>query len=134
MRYPHSAERSVYNPKTKKQEKKRYTITNLEKRDKFIKSFGDKEFRKICLQDDSYAKLQDIPFPPGWTWLFNHFYSMWRHCECDFNGNRIFTPKVITDYCECFKVKLTVREKREVMMMHEWASMAIAELEKNNDE
>lgn len=53
---------------------------------------------------------------------------MWKCCEIDMMGNRIFTPRHIMDYCECFGIPLTYRERQLILKLKEWANEAIAEL------
>ena len=79
-------------------------------------------------------KLRDIEFPKGTSWLFNHFYAIWKHCEVDLSGNRILTPRTIMDYCECFGVNMTFRERQLMLKMHEWATESIAQVRENKDE
>jgi hypothetical protein len=107
--------------------------TKLDERNDFIKKFGESEFNKICQTDEKFAKLKDLDFPKGCSWLFNHFYSIWKDCECDINGNKIFTPKQIMDYCLCFGIQMTFRERQEIMMIKEWAFEGISKVKAETD-
>lgn len=107
--------------------------SNADKREDFVKKFGEKKFLELCKDDERLAELQPIPFPEGFTWLSNHFFKIWRHCEIDINGNRIFTPRQIIDYCECFGVKMTYPERKMILKMKEWAVEAIAELKSDKE-
>lgn len=129
---PHPVKHSVLNPTTKKKEEKTEWKTNVDKREDFIKKFGIKKFNEVCKVDPKWAELQDIPIPNGFNWLWYHFLQIWRHCESDLNGNKIFTPRQITDYCECFSVEMTARERRQIMMFEEWAEITISKLHKDD--
>ncbi|MCQ2086563.1 MAG: hypothetical protein MJZ37_00605 [Bacilli bacterium] len=118
---------------TKKREEKTEWTSNAEKRQEFIDKFGEKKFDELAKEDPKFAELQPLPFPEGFTWLFNHFYKIWRHCETDINGNRIFTPRQIIDYCQCFGVTMNFRERAMVLKMKEWAVEAIVELKKEKE-
>lgn len=122
-------------PKSKTGEKKSRTVLkkNIDEREKFIKIFSREEFDKLCAEDPKWAKYRDEPFPPGTSWLFGHFLEMWYSCRSDFNGNKIFTPRTILDYCECFGVELTIFERRKIMSMKHWAVSVIQELNKQSD-
>ena len=115
-----------------KQTKTEYK-THIEEREDFIKVNGKKKFDDVCKVSKRHAELQDIPIPDGFKWVWSHFLEIWRHCESDINGNRIFTPKQITDYSECFGVEFTVREKKEIMMFEEWAEVSISRLKKKEN-
>lgn len=125
-RYPERTK--VYNPKSSKKETKTKYVANIEKREDFIKKFGQEEFNRISESDEKWNKLKDIPIPHPFMWLFRHFLMIWRHCEHDLNGNKIFRPVDITQYSECFEVKFTIEEKRLMLLMKEWASSTIIEL------
>lgn len=129
---PHPVKHSVMNPTTKKKEDKTEWKTNIDKREDFIKKFGIKKFNEICKADPKWAELQDIPMPEGFQWLWYHFLQIWRHCESDLSGNKIFTPRQITDYCECFCVDMTVRERRQIMAFEEWAQVTVSKMLKTD--
>lgn len=118
------------NPKTRKKETRTEYVCNAQRRDGFIEKFGEAEFDRISSADEEWGKLRDIPFPKGTGWLFDHFYRIWTGCTVDFSGNKILTPREILDYCECFGVRLSYRERRLIMDMRRWAFEAIAELDK----
>lgn len=126
----HAVQKPSLNPKTHKKETKTTYVCNAQKRDDFISKFGQSEFDRISAADEDWGKLRDIPFPKGTKWLFSHFYEMWSGCAADFSGNKILTPREITDYCVCFGVRLSYRERRLIMDMRRWAFEAIAELDK----
>lgn len=134
---PYYVEKDVAksNPRTHKMEhstKKEWT-SNAERMSDFIKKFGESKFNEISKVDEKFAELHYLDFPIGSDWIVNHFFQIWKHCEYDINGNKIFTPKQILDYCECFGVYMTYREKQLIMKMKEWAIEAIAELKKEKE-
>lgn len=57
--------------------------------------------------------------------------QIWQNCEHDMMGNVIFTYRTINEYIECFKVPLSVEDKKELFKMKTWAMNAIAELEED---
>lgn len=130
---PYAVHRSVINPTTKKSEQKTEWKTKAEEREEFIKSFGEKRFNEVCKIDERYSELQPLPFPEGFTWIVQHFLKIWRHCETDINGNRIFTPRQILDYCNCFGVNLNYHERQFIIKMKEWTVEAIAELKSEKE-
>ena len=134
---PYSVKREVLkaNPTTHKTEKTTVTEwkTGAEEREDFVKKFGEKKLEEIAKKDERYARLQFLPFPEGFSWITNHFMKIWRHCETDINGNRIFTPRQIVDYCECFGIKINCHERMLILKMKEWATEAIAELKNEKD-
>lgn len=136
---PYSVKKEVpkTNPRTHKVEYNSVTewTSNAEQREKFIKQFGEKRFLEVAKEDKRYGELEYLPFPEGFSWLINHFFKIWRHCESDINGNKIFTPRQITDYCDCFGVNINYHERFLILKMKEWAIEAISQLkaEKEKD-
>ena len=94
---------------------------------------GEDKLKEIAKMDENYEKLMFLQFPEGFDWIINHFLKIWRHCETDLNGNRIFTPRQIIDYCNCFGVKMTYHERLLVLKMKEWTVEAIAELKREKE-
>jgi hypothetical protein len=131
---PHERKRAFLDSKTKKKNEKTEYITNVSTREDFIKKFGQKKFDELSLVDDNLNKLKDIPMPQGFVWLFSHFLEIWRSCESNLSGYKIFTPKQILDYSDCFCVDFSVREKRLLLKWKEWADITIAELNKSKDD
>lgn len=129
---PHAEERPYLDPKTKKKKTKTIYVTNYDKREDFIKKFKQKGFERACQHDENMAKLQDIPIPPCFEWLFGHFLRIWRHCETDINGNIMLGPRQILDYMNCFNIYFTVRERDEILMFKEWATISISQVKKEN--
>ncbi len=134
---PYSVKKSIIktNPKTHKAETTTETEwkTGAEERENFIKRFGEDKLKEIAKMDENYEKLMFLQFPEGFDWIINHFLKIWRHCETDLNGNRIFTPRQIIDYCNCFGVKMTYHERLLVLKMKEWTVEAIAELKREKE-
>ena len=60
--------------------------------------------------------------------------QIWENAEHDMMGNVVFTFRTINEYVECFKVPLTVEDKKELFKMKAWASAVIAELKQKNEE
>lgn len=121
------------NHQTRKNEEKTEWTSGAEKRQDFINKFGEKKFQEVAKKDKRYAELEFIPFPECYTWLVNQFFNIWKNCEVDMMGNKIFTPRQILDYCECFGTPMTYRERKMIMKMKEWAEEAIAELKREKE-
>ncbi|MBQ0112967.1 MAG: hypothetical protein KBT03_07545 [Bacteroidales bacterium] len=133
MHQPYTEKISIYNPKTKKKETKTKTVRNIDKKNDFLKKFHEEAFEEACATDIRWAKMKEIPMPNGAKWVFGHFLEIWYSCESDFVGNKIFRPKDITEYCECFGVKMNIYEKRLIMKMKYWAVVAINELQNETE-
>jgi len=108
---------------------------NCEIRDDFIKTRGGKDRKKgekaffaMGERDPKWKKLRDIPIPKEYVWIFKHFMQIWQGCEYDMAGNVIFTFRTVNDYVECYKVPLTVEDKKCLFKMKAWAMNTIAEL------
>jgi len=108
-------------------------VRNVDKREDFVKKFGKKRFLEVCKKDPTFKKLQEIPCPPEYSWIFNHFMTIWQNAEYDMMGNVIFTYRTINDYVECMKVPLTVMDKKELFKMKTWAMNAISELKEEKE-
>ena len=115
-------------------------MRNVEKRENFIKKFGgkdrtlgEKKFLEVCKIDPTFKKLQDIPPPPQYKWIFRQFLQIWQGCECDMMGNVILTFRTINDYVECMKVPLTVEDKKCILKMKAWAMNTIAEMKDSEE-
>lgn len=121
----------VLNGKKDKPEKKSTRTCHREERDSFIDKFGQKEFDEVCEIDEHYAKLKDIPIPACFRWLFEHFLTIFYSCEIDINGNRIFRPVDIKDYCETFGIEMSYKERHLLLQMKSWAGETIVGLEEN---
>lgn len=93
----------------------------------FIKKFGKERFLEVCKRDERYKKLQEIPVPPEYSWIFKHFMQIWQNAEHDMMGNVIFTFRTINEYVECMKVPLSVLDKKQLFKMKSWALETIAE-------
>lgn len=130
---PYAVHRSVINPSTKKSEQKTEWKTKVEDRENFIKTFGEKRFKQVCKEDPKFAELDFLPFPEGFNWIVQQFLKIWRHCEIDINGNRIFTPRTIIDYCNCFGINLNYHERQFIIKMKEWVVEAIAQLKSEKE-
>ena len=111
----------------KKVDKTEY-VRNCEIRDKFIETRGKKAFLAVGERDPKWKKLRDIPIPREYSWIFKHFMQIWQGCEYDMMGNVIFTFRTINDYVECYKVPLTVEDKKCLFKMKAWAMNTISEL------
>lgn len=78
--------------------------------------------------DKKYEKLQDIPIPSQYRWIWKHFLNIWYECEHDFNGNIIFNYRTINDYVECMQVPLNVLDKKLLLKMKHWANEVVYDL------
>jgi hypothetical protein len=130
---PYERKRTFLDSKTNKTKEKSEYITKISEREDFIKKFGQKKFDELSLIDDNLSKLRDIPMPQGFVWLFSHFLEIWRNCETNLNGYKIFTPRQILDYSDCFCVYFSVREKQLLLKWKEWADITIADLNKSKN-
>ncbi len=104
---------------------------NSETRDKFIEQFGYEKFIKLGETDEEWKKLQDIPPPPQYEWIFGHFLKIWQGCEWSFGGSIIFTYRQILDYEQCMHVPLRVCDKELLMKMKAWACNQIADMKED---
>lgn len=127
----HAVRKPFLDPKTHSKATRTEYVCNAQKRDGFIRKFGKAEFDRVSAADEEWGRLRDIPFPKGTNWLFDHFYRIWTGCAADFSGSKILTPRQILDYCECFGVRLTYRERGLIMRMRHWAFEAISEMDKD---
>lgn len=119
--------------KNGKAEKKNKIVRKRDKRDDFIKKFGEKEFDKIAQADEQWNELKDLPFPKGTVWLFNHFYNIWVHCEVNFNGDYLYTPKTILEYETFTGVSFSLKERSLLLKMGDWARSSINKVKTEDD-
>lgn len=131
MNYRYSKTQPVYDSKKTKKESKPVFTCNRDIRDDFIKKFGKKEFERVCLEDERMNKLQDIPVPTEYSWLFEQFINIWYNTERDFNGNVIFTPRTILDYEQFIGISFSYKERKLLLSMKTWAQTAIVEVERD---
>ena len=124
---------TVTNAKTKGKESKTRYVRNIDRRDDFIKKFGEEAFEEVCITDEKWAKLKSVQIPDGCRWLFGHFLEIWYLCSYDFGGNRVFTTRDIIDYCECFGVNIGYYDRHVIMKMKSWAMSEIALLGKEEE-
>ena len=96
-------------------------MRNRDKREDFIKAHGEDDFERISKLDPKWKQLENLTLPIKFSWIWSQFIQIWGTCEHDFNGNVIFTPRAVLDYCECFKVSMTVYERRLLFRMKSWA-------------
>lgn len=92
---------------------------------------GREKFEQLAKTSERFEKLQDIPFPVQYSWIWGHFLAIWGQCETDLMGNRIFTYRTINEYMECMKVPLTVVDKRILFKMKTWANEQIEKMKDN---
>lgn len=92
-------------------------------------SKGYNAFLKLCKTDENWNKLKDIPVPIKYEWIWEHFLTLWRYCQRDFNGNVIMTFRELNDYVQCMKVPLSVEDKKEILKIKQWAVNVISDLE-----
>lgn len=136
---PFSEKRSVINKTTHKHEDKTEWVTNSEKREEFLSQFGkdrakgEKRLEELAQLNNKYVNLVPLPFPQNFDWIINHFLKIWRHCETDINGNKVFTTRAVLDYCNCFGVNINYHERRLLFQMKEWAVEAMVELKKEKE-
>ena len=116
-------------------------MRNVDKREDFIKKFGgkdrklgEKKFLEVCEKDPTFKKLQEIPCPSEYAWIFKHLMNIWQNAEYDMMGNIIFTYRTINEYVECMKAPLTVADKKELFKMKVWALNTISELKEKDKE
>ena len=88
----------------------------------------------MCREDERYAKLKPLPVPKPFGWLFEHFKMIYKHGSHDMWGNKILQPIDVINYCECFKVVLTIEERKLIFLMKDWVSEVISELNNNDKE
>lgn len=133
MNTPYSVKKEVI--KKGKKSSKTEWVRNSEKKKDFIEKFGEEKFRQAAVKDpERWGKLVEPDFPQGFRWIWLTFLDIWRTCEHDFNGNTVLTPRVLTDYCECFKVSLTVQEKHLIFRIKNWANDEIYLLREKDKE
>lgn len=133
LRTRYEKKRPVVDKKGVKKEKSVYTC-KLDKREDFIKKFGQAEFDRICLTDKHWEELKDIPIPKGFNWLFGQFIAIRNYCVYDFNGNIIFTPRQILDYSECLGIEFTFRERQTLLAMNSWAEEIVSKIRKESED
>ena len=109
-------------------------VCNIDERDDFIRKFGKDRFLEVCKIDPKFDRLQDIPVPEDCLWLWSHFLTLFYSCAIDMNGNRILRPVDILDYCECFGINMTYRERRLMLSMKHWACSVIYQLENSKED
>ena len=122
MNSPYSVKKKVM--KKGKETTETEYVRNSDKKKKFMDGFKIKteaEFAARVGMDKNWSKFIAPALPSRFHWIWLHFLDIWRTCEHDFNGNIVLTPRVLMDYCECFKVTLTVYEKHMVFRMKSWA-------------
>lgn len=69
-------------------------------------------------------------FPEGSKWIWNHFMYIWQNADTkEMTGRPIITFRTLNDYEECMKVRLSIKEKKQILLMKHWAYAAISELE-----
>lgn len=117
-----------FDTKQNKKVTKKKRKTKAEERTAFISKYGEDAFNKVASVDNKWKKLKDIPIPDGYSWIWDNFLQIWRFCEVDFNGNIIFTPRVILDYEQCFGVSFSILERQLLMKMKSWANEIIYEI------
>lgn len=105
-------------------------VRKRDKREKFIEQFGMEKFDSISKIDKSWSQLLDMDVPKRFAWIWAQFLRLWGTCEHDFGGNTVMTPRSILDYCECFKVSLSVYERQLCFRMRMWAQEEINKLNK----
>ena len=112
-------------------------MRNVDKREEFIelksgpkkdRKKGEEAFFKMGEIDKKWKKLREIPIPPEYSWIFKHFMQIWQGCEYDMAGNIVFTFHTVNDYVECYKVPLTVEDKKMLFKMKAWAVNTISEM------
>lgn len=133
MNTPYSVKKEVCK-KGKKQTETEWKRNADIKKD-FVNKFGIERFNKVAIDDkERWGKMIEPEFPERFKYIWLTFLDIWRTCEHDFNGNTVLTPRVLIDYCECFKVTLTVRERHLIFRMKTWADDTIYQLkEKDKD-
>lgn len=133
MNTPYSVKKEVM-VKKKKQTKTEW-VRNADKKRDFIAKFGEEKFKVVAKKDpEVWGKLVDPEFPQKYRWIWLVFLDIWRTSERDFNGNVVLTPRVITDYCECFKTSLTVQERHLIFRIKSWAEEEIYNLKKKDED
>lgn len=83
--------------------------------------------------DERYKKLENIPLPDGYSWLWSVFLDIWRNCERDMAGNVVLTTRSLIDYENCFEVDLGIYNKRLLIKMKNWAQEAIYKVESEEE-
>lgn len=133
MNTPYPVKKDVVK-KGKKTTETKY-VRNMDKRKDFIAKFDEKRFKSAAEKDpERWGRLADVPIPDRYRWLWWTFLEIWRTCQRDFAGNVVLTPRVLMDYCECFRTSLTVREKRLVFQMKSWAEDEAYKLKEKTEE
>lgn len=133
MNTPYPVKKEVL--KNKKKTTETVYERNSDKKKKFMESHRittEEEFAEKVREFGNWVDFIDPPFPRRFQWIWLHFLDIWRTCEHDFNGNIVLTPRVLIDYCECFKVSLTVQEKHLIFRMKSWAEDEIYLLKNKN--
>lgn len=104
-------------------------VKNSDIKKDFIEKFGIEKFNQAVKNDPKrWGKFIEPEFPKNYRWLWFVFLDIWSLCDYDMNGNKILTPRVLCDYCECFKISLTIQEKRIIFKMKTWANDEIYSL------
>lgn len=130
MNTPYSVKREV--TKNGKKSIETEWVKNSDKKTDFISKFGEEKFEKAAKLDEKWAKFVTPDLPTRFNWIWLVFLDIWRTCARDFNGNVILTPKVITEYTECFLINLSVYEKHLIFRLKAWAEDTIYELRKES--
>lgn len=104
---------------------------HLDERNDFIKKFGEEAFNEACKNDERMAKLNFLPIPKPYNWLFSHFTRIYKYASSDAFGNKRLLPIDIINYCNCFNVDLTIGEKKLIFLMNDWATETVSELKTN---
>lgn len=133
MNTPYPVKKEVL--KNKKKTTETVYERNSDKKKKFMESHRittEEKFAEKVREFGNWVDFIDPPFPSRFQWIWLHFLDIWRTCEHDFNGNIVLTPRVLLDYCECFKVSLTVQEKHLIFRMKSWAEDEIYLLKNKN--
>ena len=121
--------------KKKLQKGKESTTTewrsNSDRKKEYMETYHLKteaEYAERTRNFENWSRFIEPSFPSRFQWIWFQFLDIWRTCSRDFNGNVVFTPRVLIDYCECFKVSLTVYEKRLLFRIKTWAEDEIYKL------
>lgn len=133
MNTPYSKKKKVME-KGKEVTKTEY-VRNSDKKKDFMEKFGLKtetDFARRVEKDKNWSQFIDMELPSRYSWIWFNFLDIWRTCERDFNGNVVLTPRVILDYCECFKVSFSVVEKHLLFRIKLWAEDEIYSLKEKD--
>lgn len=133
MNTPYSVKKEIFD-KGKKVSKTEW-VRNADKKKDFVEKFGEAKFKEVAKKDPKrWGKLVEPYFPIRYRWLWFTFLDIWRTCSRDFNGNVVLTPRVLIDYCKCFKISLTVSERHLIFRIKSWAEETIYSLRDKDKE